>query len=351
MPLLSWMQPRDPVMAARTVALLCGVGVTVTVVTFPIVPASSSTTNPVLLVAAIASFGLAILIAGSVRFLDEASKWVWALCPLLAVATITLVDLATHDASIRAQIFFVFSALYGGALLPRRGAMVMTAWSLAGEAVVVLTLLPARDAVTNLIYMGAALVTTSVLLVRSAERQATLVAVLEQRAATDSLTGLVNRRVFDEVLAVTLAEQNAVNAPAGGTALLMLDVDRFKSINDRFGHPGGDQILVQLSEVLVAASRRGDVVCRLGGDEMAVLMPGCELEVATLRAEQLVFAVREHRFVMGASTIDVSVSAGVAHSPTQARNSRSLYAAADAALYEAKRAGRDRVVANRTVHH
>jgi diguanylate cyclase (GGDEF)-like protein len=349
MPLLSWMQPRDPVMAARTVALLCGVGVTVTVVTFPIVPSSGATTNPVLLTTAIASFGLAILISGSVTLLDEASRWVWALCPLLAVTAITLVDLATQDASIRAQIFFIFSALYGGALLPRRGALVMTVWSLLGEAVVVLSLLPVRDAVTNLIYMGAALLTTTVLLVRSAERQAALVAVLEQRAATDSLTGLVNRRVFDEVLAVTLAQQTGMGAPVGGTALIVLDVDRFKSINDQFGHPGGDEILVQLSELLVATSRRGDVVCRLGGDEMAVLMPGCVLDAATGRAEQIVSVVRAHRFALGLDSINVSISAGVAHSPTQARDSRALYAAADAALYEAKRAGRDRVVANQTV--
>lgn len=342
MALLDWMQPRDYGAAGQTVALLCGVGVTVTVVSYPLLPNDAAAADPVLVVAAVAAFAIVVLITAVARFLGEASRVAWTVCPLLGVATIVLVDLATYDASIMAQIFFVFSTLYGGALLPRPGAILMTVWSLLGEAIVVLTLLPFREATTSLLYMGAALVTSSLLLVRSAERQAAMMAVLEHHATTDPLTGLVTRRIFD------VATQTALSAPSAtnGTALIMLDVDRFKTINDRFGHPGGDEILIQLSALLVTTSRRGDVACRLGGDEMAVLMPDCSLEVAQGRAEQMVTAVRTHDFAAGAArAVAVSVSAGVAHSPTNAQNAPALYAAADAALYRAKRAGRDRVVA------
>ena len=189
-----------------------------------------------------------------------------------------------------AQIFFIFPVLYGAFLLPRAGAIVMTTASVLGEAVVVGVLLTPREAVMNTAYLAAALVTVTVLLVRSAERQEALVAELRRHAATDSLTGLVTRRAFDEALDAALQRSDDE-----GTSLLLLDVDWFKSVNDRFGHPGGDEVLVQLSRLLVDASRRGDVVCRLGGDEMAVLMPGCTVEVARRRAEEIVDAVRRPR--------------------------------------------------------
>src|SRR4051794_394017 len=342
MAVLDWMQPRDHGSAAQTVALLCGVGVTVTVATFPFLPQDSVGADPLLAIAAVAAFTLVVLITGLVRFLGERSRVAWAVCPLLAVAAIVLVDLATHDASIRAQIFFVFSTLYGGALLPRLGAIIMTVWSLLGEAVVVLAFLPLRDATTGFMYMGAAVVTTALLLVRSAERQEAMMAVLEKHATTDPLTGLVTRRFFD------VATEAALSSPVGtnGTALVLLDVDRFKTINDRFGHPGGDEILVQLAELLVTTSRRGDVVCRLGGDELAVLMPDCSVAVAHRRAEEMVAAVRVHHFAVGlAASVPVTVSAGLAHSPTNAQAAQALYRAADSALYEAKRAGRDCAVA------
>jgi diguanylate cyclase (GGDEF)-like protein len=339
MAVLDWMQPRDYGAAGQTVALLCGVGVTVTVITYPLLPNDAPATNLVLVVSALVAFASVVVITALVRYLGENSRLAWAVCPLLAVATIVLVDLATHDASIRAQIFFVFSTLYGGALLPRPGAIVMTLASLVGEAVVVLSLLSFRDATTGFLYMGAALATAALLLVRSAERQAAMMAVLEHHATTDPLTGLVTRRFFDVATEAALS-------PTGtdGTALVLLDVDRFKTINDQWGHPGGDEILVQVSELLVTLARRGDVVCRLGGDEMAVLLPDCSAENAQRRAEQIIATVRAHAFTVGlGDTVNVSVSAGTAHSPTNAHDAPTLYAAADAALYQAKRGGRDRV--------
>ena len=101
------------------------------------------------------------------------------------------------------------------------------------------------------------------------------------------------------------------DATEDGTSLIILDIDRFKAINDQFGHPGGDEILIQLAHLLARKSRRGDVVCRLGGDEVAMLLPGCSMSIARRRAEELVAEVRWHGFTLSdGSIVNVSVSAG-----------------------------------------
>jgi diguanylate cyclase (GGDEF)-like protein len=127
--------------------------------------------------------------------------------------------------------------------------------------------------------------------------------------------------------------------------LILLDVDNFKTINDRYGHPAGDAILVQLADLIIRGTRREDVVCRLGGDEVAVLLPACSRDVALNRAEELLADVRGHAFSVDGhhDPLSVSVSLGLAHAPSDADELRSLYAAADAALYQAKRSGRARL--------
>ena len=142
-------------------------------------------------------------------------------------------------------------------------------------------------------------------------------------------------------------------APGGptsdeGTSLILLDVDHFKRINDEYGHPAGDQVLVELAELIVRGTRPVDVVCRLGGDEIAVLLPACSRDVAAHRAESLLAEVRAHRFTIDETTRDelsVSISVGLAHAPSDAFDLRTLYTAADTALYQAKRTGRGQVVA------
>jgi diguanylate cyclase (GGDEF)-like protein len=284
---------------------------------------------------------LVVLLSVMARLFVAANRISWAVCPLVAVAAIVVIDLLTEDASVSAQIFFLFPALYGASLLSRPGAVIMTAASLAGEIVVVGVQLPVGEALTDAGYVGAALITTAVLLARGSERQVELVTSLQHQAAVDPLTGLVTRRVLDEAAASALS--GAVSDE--GTSLVLLDVDRFKSINDRYGHPGGDSVLVQLADLLERRSRRGDVVCRMGGDEIALLLPGCSTAVALRRAQEIVLAVRGHTFALEDEVVAVSVSAGLAHAPTDADDLRTLYAAADAALYRAKHSGRDQVVA------
>jgi diguanylate cyclase (GGDEF)-like protein len=131
----------------------------------------------------------------------------------------------------------------------------------------------------------------------------------------------------------------------GGTALVLIDIDAFKAINDSHGHPVGDDVLVHLSTVLRTQVRAEDAVLfRLGGDELAVVLPGCSRDVAVRRAEDLHAAVRSTPLPLAdGGVLALSISVGVAHVPQQSTDRRGLYTSADAALYDAKRAGRDRV--------
>ncbi|MGZ8745276.1 MAG: GGDEF domain-containing protein [Nocardioides sp.] len=342
MPLLTWMQPRDVHAGRRVVSAFSATALVVTLVFLPLIPDSGERTHVGLVIAAAMSLVVVAVLAVLAWLFLMASRVAWALSPFLAIAAIVLADLATHDFTVSAMVFFLFPTLYGASLLPRPGAVLVTAASILGAGIVVAgSPLPLEQAVVQGGYMAAALTATATMLSRSGERQAALMGALERRAETDPLTGLVTRWVFDAAM------ENAVinDIAAEGTSLILLDVDRFKAINDEFGHPGGDEILVQLAHLLARKSRGTDVVCRLGGDEVALLLPGCSKEVGRRRAEELVAEVRWHRFTLvDGSIVNVSVSAGLAHSPTHAVTAAGLYAAADSALSAAKLAGRDRLV-------
>lgn len=338
---LSWMQPRDHRAAGRAVSMLAAVAAAVTLVFAPFQPGVERPGSFGLLVAG-SIVALVVVLSVLARYFKEANTLAWALCPLLAITAIVAVDLLTHDSSIAAQIFLLFPTLYGASQLRPPGVVVVTAASVLGEVVVVGLHDPFRDAVVEAGYVAAALITTAALLSISSERQAQLVARLEQLAAVDPLTGLVTRRVFDS--AATSAMSGA--GSDDGTSLILLDIDKFKAINDRYGHPCGDEVLVQLAELLRNWTRPGDVICRLGGDEIAMLLPGCGLKPAIRRAGEMLDDVRAHAFVVETGAhVRVSVSMGLAHAPSQASGLRDLYAAADAALYVAKRSGRDQAVA------
>ena len=340
--LLAWMRPRDVREAGRTVSALCAVAILVTIVTELMGANADTPMNGWALALAGVSLLLAAMVSAAAWFFDEGTSLAWALSPFVAILVIVLVDVATHDATITALVFFFFPTVYAATQLPRPGAVLVTGASLAGALVVLYSQLPVRSASVEACYIASVVVTTAVMLTRSTGRQHELVAELGRLATVDPLTGLVTRRGFDVAMAANLKHLEGEE----GTSLLILDVDRFKDVNDRFGHPGGDRVLVRLSELLVQASRRGDVVCRLGGDEIAMMLPRCTMEVAVRRAEEIVQLVRATPFEVSADeSIQVSISAGLAHAPTHGTEPRSLYVAADAALYEAKRRGRDRVVA------
>jgi diguanylate cyclase (GGDEF)-like protein len=168
-------------------------------------------------------------------------------------------------------------------------------------------------------------------------RTAALVAEIDRLASTDPLTGLANRRVFEAALNREVARAARSGAPL---SLLVLDVDHFKRVNDLLGHQAGDDVLRHVGRALGGEARQTDLAARYGGEEFCVVLPDCGPAEAMVVADRL-------RAAIAASTepTQVSASAGVATMPANAVDGASLVAAADEALYAAKRQGR-----NRTCH-
>lgn len=154
--------------------------------------------------------------------------------------------------------------------------------------------------------------------------------LLRHDASHDGLTGLLNRRSFDELLVQSASRSVRYGWPF---ALVLIDIDRFKALNDRLGHEGGDQVLRAVGAELRQSLRAGDVAARLGGDEFALILAKGDSNLVTALVRRLEAAVRDA--VAGA---EIGFSAGVALAPHEATDSVELYRLADRRLYEAKRA-------------
>ncbi len=163
---------------------------------------------------------------------------------------------------------------------------------------------------------------------------------LRREASEDPLTGLKNRRRFDEDLRMAMARGRRERTTG---AMLMLDLDHFKNVNDTHGHPAGDRLIVEIAEVLRRRTRESDSLGRLGGDEFAVVLPRCSREEAVLTAEAISRAIREH-VPQHDGVEPVTACVGVAMFGTDPRQgAASVASQADAAMYAAKDDGRDGV--------
>ena len=166
---------------------------------------------------------------------------------------------------------------------------------------------------------------------------------LRTQSIKDPLTGLYNRRYLTEMLDREI--RRAVRAEQS-LGLLMLDLDHFKNFNDTYGHDAGDTVLREAALFLIKSIRAEDVVCRFGGEEFVVILPTADLNAALARAERIRSKVRELTVLhQGQAVGIVTMSIGVAALPDHGVTPGALLESADAALYRAKREGRDRVVA------
>jgi two-component system, cell cycle response regulator len=168
-------------------------------------------------------------------------------------------------------------------------------------------------------------------------RNARLLLEVQQLASADALTGLANRRTFENTLHREVARAVRTGEEL---SLLLVDVDHFKQVNDRHGHPMGDAVLRYVGRVLATLGREVDLPARYGGEEFAVILPACPPDEAVRVAERLRAGIAGDN-----SPVRITASVGVAAVPRNASTAEALVQAADAALYEAKQTGRNRTVA------
>lgn len=280
----------------------------------------------------------------------------------LTIPLIVAVNLATHDAGGGAQVAFVLPVVYAGAFRSACLTWWTTSLAVVGLLVTTFTLLPSGQAITDSVLVTIAIVALASVLRTGRRRQDELVAALEELASVDPLTGLVTRRVLDERTAQATSgdrhrddhrprrrssrttTEHGPTHDGPGVGLLVLDVDEFKGINDDHGHPGGDAVLSAVGAVIRNEVRSVDTVARLGGDEFAVLFPDISRADLEARADAVRAAVARTPSHFGTERVRVTVSGGAAHGMVRSTSPEHLYVVADAALYEAKRSGRDRVV-------
>jgi len=296
-------------------------------------------TPPVPVIVAVTLTCLAVAVAGVVcwarpRVMPDNF---WLAAPFVAAILITGINLVTEDASTGAQLFNLWPVLYAASYLSRRVVYYNVAVVVAGDGAVNLLLQEPEKALADWSAMILAMVMTAVVVVALRDRADQLLRVLETQANSDALTGLANRRAFDDAL-------NHAAARAGRhgdrLALLTVDVDRFKDINDSWGHGVGDRALRAVAAAMLSvATAEDDVVARLGGDEFVMLLrrdrPG-----ALRAAEELRSAIAAIDVLPGGPP---GVSIGVAVLPDDAGTVEALLMASDTALYDAKTRGRGRV--------
>jgi diguanylate cyclase (GGDEF)-like protein len=274
-----------------------------------------------------AGFGVVLLLLGR-----RTPVWLLYAFPSVAALLICVPPLASRESM--GPILLIWPVLFAGYLLPERIAVLSLGVSLAVLVAVALRI-HTNDTVASDLIIGTSLIATLYITVHLRRHNRTLFHALQREARTDPLTGLANRRAFDDFLDRECALYERHGDPL---ALLALDIDHFKKLNDRAGHPAGDAALAALADALTAQVRRGDIVARTGGEEFAILLTDCPTPEAQNRARDLV------AFVAAESSHwanPITVSIGIATIPHHAGTAIQLVAAADTALYDAKAAGRN----------
>jgi len=169
----------------------------------------------------------------------------------------------------------------------------------------------------------------------------TLQSKLRSQAIKDPLTDIFNRRYLDETFDRELARAAREIYPV---CVIMLDIDHFKKVNDTYGHEAGDSVLKALARMLSSHNRRGDFVCRFGGEEFVIVMPNMEMDTAFKRAEELRAALNSLYVPYGRFNLTITISMGIASYPANGEDREAVLRAADRAMYAAKKAGRDHIL-------
>ena len=288
--------------------------------------------------------GLAVVTAGAglaaVGLLVAGNRLADRAYPLLLAFGTLLVGLALVSNGERSggptggdELYFLLVVLYGAYYLERRRAIVVQVLLVAAAYAASLAIIaPGPIAVSRWLTLVGLVSVTAVIVRLLVERVEHLIANLDATARTDSLTGLLNRRAFEERLQREIAVSRDTGRPL---TVLLADLDRFKELNDSWGHVAGDQALAEVGRALQSGVRPVDAPARLGGDEFAVVMPDMERDAAEAVAAKLSEAVRDSGRALG---LRLQWSVGIAALGPSTGGPEDLMRVADIALYANKRA-------------
>jgi diguanylate cyclase (GGDEF)-like protein len=323
-------------MAARTLAYLFGLGALLLLATLLLPDTQQRHTNELVIVAGVAMLVAVALIAAY----DRLPMGVLRFAPFLGTILVGLVVYYSDPADSAAYAMYLAWVLVAASLfLETKLIMVHGLLAVAVYATALLAQDPLVDGIGVRIAMTTGTVVATALVMGGIGRHVRgVMGRLESAAHTDPLTGLPNRRALDGAFARELARAARTKAPLG---VVILDLDGFKHFNDERGHLAGDRALERLGLVLADKTRAVDQAARIGGEEFALLVPDCDTSGGLALAERLRRAVEVEFGGDGSLT----ASCGVASHPAHGDTPDALMEAADGALYEAKRRGRNRVMA------
>jgi diguanylate cyclase (GGDEF)-like protein len=234
------------------------------------------------------------------------------------------------------ELYYVWPVIFSAYYFSVRVLAMQIAFVAACYAGVLLLVHPGPIGVTRWLIVVTMVMGVGGLISRLQVRVNDLVERLSDAARRDSLTGLLNRRGFEERLEGELGRATRSERPIG---LILGDIDRFKTVNDRLGHPAGDAVLLRVASLLKSVGRRADTVARLGGEEFIFIVPDADAEMAFELAERARLTV-EQAFAVDA--LPLTISFGTVAFPADGTTAGSLLESADRALYAAKNAGRNR---------
>ena len=266
---------------------------------------------------------------------------IWGFQVFLAAGTV-LVEWAIYasgDTTSPYAMFYFWIAIYAFYFLTRwRASLQMAFIGIAYSAVLVADGDVHTAPVIHWLFVTSTLVVAGAFIGVQRGHVDRLIDKLSSAARTDSLTGLVNRRGFEELFETELERARRGDRPL---SVIVADLDGFKAINDRYGHAAGDRALETLSRILQGVKRRVDTAARIGGEEFAVIAPDSDHHAAYILAERI---RREVRSVFAGEQFPMTISLGVATFPRHGATAEALIGGADEALYAAKKLGRDRTV-------
>ena len=270
---------------------------------------------------------------------ERMPRWLLRANPLISATMVSLFIVATGGGTAGAYAMYMFWVVGPASYFFSFGVAVLSVLvSCVGYAIAMWT--SDTRMPDTFLYMAVTTLLVAAALMTVLRRQMEgLIAHLAELSRTDDLTGLANRRAFDQRLGEEL--ERAMRAGGRSIALVILDIDDFKRVNDQFGHQAGDRCLLTVAAILEAESRSGDLAARVGGEEFFVLLPETDAVEAVRLAGRIRRRVSE---AFGSDSIALTVSAGIAEFPRDADAAEPLVGSADVALYEAKRRGKDRAV-------